>query len=183
MAHAADLVGVVLEDLVEDLIPFTALIQDTTSSFEQISELVRPSKRLHDLSCRAHFLLVRAQARSAFELQHRVHRAGILHAARSELSMHRFKSSWLTVVCLGFSNCGLLDTALELHARHAARDRLDDELYPPHPHDEIFCGLSSDRGMLIDSVYSLLHDEERACLRWTDEARADPKLAFLKDDL
>ncbi|GAA5900229.1 hypothetical protein JCM8208_002058 [Rhodotorula glutinis] len=136
---AGEVVGVVLEDLADDSVPFTALIEDMSTTFEQIAEL----------------------ARSAFELQHRVHEAGILHAACSELSLHRLRASWSAVVALGFSNCSLLDTALQLHAQHVARDRRDD-LYPPHPSDDLFCGQWSDRSMLKNAVHSLLRDEEGA---------------------
>ena len=181
MPGRGQIVGVVLEDLVEDLTPFTTLVEATSPSFEQISELVR---LLLPCGSRgpADSQPVRSQARSAFDLQHRLHQAGVLQAADTELSLHRLKVNWSTFVCLGLSNCRFLDTALALHAQYVARDRRD-ELDPPHPSDDLFYAFSNDRDMLESSVYGLFGDDESACQRWTDEARADPRLAFLKDDL
>ncbi|GAA5923934.1 hypothetical protein JCM3775_005552 [Rhodotorula graminis] len=155
-----DVVGVVLEDLVDKVVPFAKLVEDPTTAqrgtYEQVAEL----------------------AYSAFELHRRVTECGILHVAKYAEDLHQLKGSWSCIIATGFGHPLFLDRAREVHRRTLERERAQG---PLEPWAEIFCALSNSQVGVRSTVEELFRAMGHDFRRWRDEERAQERLAFLED--
>ncbi|GAA5854851.1 hypothetical protein JCM9279_005538 [Rhodotorula babjevae] len=161
MFHLPDgkgVVGVVLEDLVFKIVPFSKLAVRPTAAQRGTYE----------------------QACAAFELHRRVNECGILHAASHDGELHQLKGSWRCIVAIGFGHCEFLDRAREIHRRSLERTRAQG---PVDPYDEIFWALESSQAIVKSTVTGLIWAMRLDYERWRAEEKTQERLSFLDDGI
>ncbi|GAA5900125.1 hypothetical protein JCM8208_002022 [Rhodotorula glutinis] len=157
-----EVVGVVLEDLVGHVIPFSKLVARPTAALRGTRD------QISELAC------------SLFELHRRVNESGILHAAKHDGQLHQLKGSWSCIVATGFGHCRFVDRSREVHRRTLDRERAQG---PLQPWDETWWALSNSQAGVKSTVEDLFGAMGLKYARWTAEKKTQERLSFLEDDV
>ncbi|GAA5854854.1 hypothetical protein JCM9279_005539 [Rhodotorula babjevae] len=158
LPNGDEVVGVVLEDLVDDVVPFSSLVQRPGSTQRGTYK----------------------QACAAVELHHRVTTSGLISTANHVEDLHRLKISWYCVVAIGFSHCEFLDRAHEIHRRNLERQRAQG---PLEPWEEVSWALSNSESIIVSTVQGLLEAMGHDYQQWRQEKATQQRLSFLEEEL
>ncbi|BGP50452.1 hypothetical protein JCM10450v2_006371 [Rhodotorula kratochvilovae] len=158
LPSSENVVGVVLEDLVDAVVPFVQLAAGVPSE-------ERPSfQQLAKLAC------------SAFEHQRRMHNAGLVRAACYESSLSILRDRPSSVVSIGFVHVSFRDKILAIHERHVEARRRDGSFAQPGTK---YFGYQRDQSALYSSLFRVFQGMGQDFARWEQLEKRRGRLSFL----